>query len=724
MHPFDRQNLVKTLSSLPAAQFEQLLFAVEPPDGILPAKTAPQGERTTALLGWAETTGPGLKTVHVVLYEILGKDIPVQAGVCPYKGLSYFDCNDQDYHYFYGREALTKRLLEKVAQSNFLVIVGASGSGKSSVLRAGLLQRLKDQGDTEIRILVPGEHPLQNLALAFVDENLERLDRAAQQQKAQQLIQSGAEGLTALVQTSDATQLVLVVDQFEEAFTLCQDSEERQQCFATLLGALAATSLRLIVAMRADFVGKCFEQEYSGLAELVQRHLEAVLPMTPAELTQAITAPAKQAGLSLEPGLVETLLKDVASAPGSLPLLQYTLKELWQRRQDNQLKLSTYAQLGGVTGTLKQRADQVYDDLTPEQQQTAKHIFLNLTQLGEGAEDTRRRISQTSLIAAQHPMAQVAAVVKQLADANLVVTDERVGLDGQRSGTVDVAHEALIRNWPKLRQWLDENRDLLRQQRKIELAAQEWNQHSSKIQQGYLLQGRALIDAQAFRQQHTADLPLSELARDFIQASRRQQRRTRLKTASWLVIPAVLILGVVDYNLREAGIKQDYERLDSEGTLSKTEAAADLVAGCREKVEFPWLGNYLSERLFGHCRSLANAPLAKVHLSSANLIDADLRNADLIDADLIDADLSNANLHDTRLGATDLRGVTNLTLAQLTGENSPYLCKVALPSYITDIDPDRDCAQLLQLLMDRKGLSPEQAERWVNLWRNPAEANP
>lgn len=140
------------------------------------------------------------------------------------------------------------------------------------------------------------------------------------------------------------------------------------------------------------------------------------------------------------------MLNDLQQSPGGLPLLQYTLTELWHRQQDNQLKLSVYHQLGGITGTLKQRADQVYDALTPEQQQTAKHLFMSLTQLGEGAEDTRRRITQASLVSAQHPEARVAAVVKRLADANLVVTDDRgEAAQGTDSATVDVAHEALIR---------------------------------------------------------------------------------------------------------------------------------------------------------------------------------------------------------------------------------------------------------------------------------------
>ncbi len=165
-------------------------------------------------------------------------------------------------------------------------------------------------------------------------------------------------------------------------------------------------------------------------------------------------------------------------SPGNLPLLQYTLRELWNQRQENTLQLKTYAQLGGVTGTLQQRANAVYESLDTAQQATARHVFLNLTQLGEGTEDTRRRVLKQSLVTSQHPAPVVDAVVQRLADENLVVTSELVGKgsEGQRLAVVDVAHEALIRHWPRLRRWLDADRDLLRQQRKIEQAADEWTQ--------------------------------------------------------------------------------------------------------------------------------------------------------------------------------------------------------------------------------------------------------
>ncbi|MEL6400996.1 MAG: pentapeptide repeat-containing protein, partial [Cyanobacteria bacterium J06626_4] len=658
MLAFERQELFDTLSALPSGQFGAISFALNPPSGIIPDDTAAQGKRVETLLNWAEgPTGVGLQAVQEVLYQTLGKTAPSQTAICPYKGLSYFDCNDHDYQYFYGREALTQTLLEKVEQENFLAIVGASGSGKSSVLRAGLLQQFKDRGDSEIRLLVPGEQPLQNLGLAFVDETLERLERAHQLQTVDELMRKGATGLASLVRTSPQNRVVLVVDQFEEAFTLCHDPTERQTFFATLLGALAATDrLRLILAMRSDFVGKCFEADYSGLATQVKTHLEPVLPMSPAELTQAITAPARQVGISLEPGLVEALLKDVDPTSGSLPLLQYTLTELWQRQQDHQLKLSTYMQLGGVTGTLQQRADTIYAALTPDQQHTARHIFLSLTQLGEGAEDTRRRITQDSLISAQHPEAQVVAVVKRLADANLVVTDERTLEGGERRAIVDVAHEALIRNWPQLRTWLDENRDLLRQHRKIEQAAAEWSQQTRKQQKRYLLEGRQLSDARRFQKQHNAELPISEQGETYLSKSLTHRRNNRLKlTIAGLVIPLALssyagVHAATYFRLRPHwDVVYAYDPDNNKiGNVPLRRALREIKDAGRSLRRVSLSFADLSDA------DLSNANFSNAHLGGADLSDAHLGGADLSDAHLGGADLSDAHLSNADLSDADL----------------------------------------------------------------------
>ncbi len=475
--------------------------------------------------------------------------------VCPYKGLSYFDCNGEDPKYFYGRTALTDRLIEKVREGNFLAVLGASGSGKSSLVRAGLLhqlkqgQRLSGSDRWPIYIFRPGEHPLQSLAWAFVDPDVAEVERASQLAKATELVESGAVGLGHLVTAAAGEgRAILAIDQFEEVFALCRDETERQQLFECLIGVLnrVGQKLCLVIALRADFFGKCAEQEYAGLANKLQEDLVTVTPMTPEELEDAIIEPAKQVGLEVERELVDRILEDV-EGPGSLPLLQYTLTELWKQRTVNRLTLTEYTRLGGVKGTLKKRAEAVYQSLSQPEQRIAQRIFLELTQLGEGTEDTRRRVFKRNLVTSPGSEALVARVIQQLADAKLVVTSEVVekSADSQRLAIVDVAHEALIRHWPRLRTWIDENRARLRVQRQIEQEAKLWWQHEQET--SYLWQGVRLAQAEEIYQNYKDEL--SREVEAFIEAglARRQQEQLQEKRRlrrTLMAAAAIAILGL------------------------------------------------------------------------------------------------------------------------------------------------------------------------------------
>jgi len=477
----------------------------------------------------------------------------LMAGVCPYKGLESFEFNDHDPKYFYGRTALTDQVLAKIRQGNFLAVVGASGSGKSSLVKAGLLyqlklgQRLSGSDQWAIRIFRPGEHPLKSLALALVDE-------AAESGDVERLVSQGAAGLAELVGAIDAPRVVLVVDQFEEVFTLCQDDRERQQFFDCLLeekaegrgqwfdrltnqaegkdeGSKVAEGefgLTVVITMRADFFGKCAEQEYGGLASRIQENLVTITPMKTEELAAAITEPAKQVGLEIERELVTQMLHDV-EGPGSLPLLQYTLTELWRQRQMNRLTLADYTKLGGVKGTLQKRADQVYESLSKEQQLIAKRIFLELTQLGEGTEDTRRQVFKQEFINDELSKELVEQVITKLADARLLVTSQlRVrGESGATLTVVDVAHEALIRHWTRLRQWLNENREAMRKERKLEEAANEWESQGKPEERAFLLEGPKLQEAESFLEEYAHLGLLSNVAQEFIRVSQAYQERLR-----------------------------------------------------------------------------------------------------------------------------------------------------------------------------------------------------
>ncbi|MBN4004793.1 caspase family protein, partial [Nostoc sp. LPT] len=502
----------------------------------------------------------------------------LMAELCPYKGLAAFEFNESDPKYFYGRTALTDSLLENIRQGNFLAVVGASGSGKSSVVKAGLLHQLKlgkrlgGSDQWVIKIFRPGEHPLKSLARVFGHHITPRPVQDAQTQtdkpkseleKTEVLLNKGASGLTELVQATlqsvevlhqlepDANtlslqtpvshRLILVIDQFEEVFTLCEDEGERQEFFKCLLGALNGSLLTVVMTMRADFFGKCAEQEYAGLAQKIQENLITVTPMNKKELTEAITQPAYQVGLEVQRELVEQMLADV-EGPGSLPLLQYTLTELWRKREVNRLTLAEYSRLGGVKGTLQKRADEVYDALdSKEEQLTAKRIFIELTQLGEGTEDTRRQVFKTDLVNSQQSAEVVEQVLMKLTDARLVVTSElQARGESEKTVTVvDVAHEALIRHWPKLRSWVSENRAAIRIERKIEAASEEWESKSKS--KDYLFTGSKLAEAENYLQEYGDLGLLSHLASEFVQKSIQQRNISK-----WLRFGAVAsFVGVV-----------------------------------------------------------------------------------------------------------------------------------------------------------------------------------
>ncbi|MBD2199281.1 MULTISPECIES: nSTAND1 domain-containing NTPase [Calothrix] len=582
-----------------------------------------------------------------------------ESAICPYKGLSYFDCTEEDAKFFYGRTALTDELLDKVRSGNFLAVLGASGSGKSSVVRAGLLYQLKlgrrlSGSDTwQFKIFRPGANPLQSLALAFVESGLSDVERASQLDKAEELITKGAVGLEKLITASQNQRLVLVVDQFEEAFTLCQEVTERQKFFECLLGVLQRNDnkLCLVITMRADFFGKCLEQDYGGLSKKIQEHLVTVTPMSRGELETAIIKPAEQVSLEIEPELVSEMIADVEGSPGSLPLLQYTLTELWKQKTEQRLTLNAYTRLGGVRGTLQTRATEVYESLSPEEQQATKRIFLELTQLGEGTEDTRRQVVQQDLVSSQYSETLINRIIQRLADEKLVVTSTL----SNQIAVVDVAHEALIRHWLLLRKWIEESRDILRQKRKIEAAAIEWRDRGKA--KDYLLQGKRLREAEDFHKQQTENLRLSDLAIEFIQASVRQRQNNRFKSVGFfLIIPLVasVVLGIV---------------IEKQIRISQLWQQVDAVKG----KEYSRVRIQALEKLVQAGESLFKKDFIDANLRGANLSDADLSRANLSDADLRGANLSLANLSRANLRGADLSranlSYANLSYADLGGAN-------------------------------------------------------
>jgi WD40 repeat protein/transcriptional regulator with XRE-family HTH domain len=418
-------------------------------------------------------------------------------GAAPYRGLLFFDVADADL--FFGREALTTHLVERVtdlakdASSRFLAVVGASGSGKSSLVRAGLAVVLQRLG-WEIHTFTPTADPLEMLTANYDPPG-----------------------------AKNGQSHLLLVDQFEETFTLCRDENERVAFIERLLSIARdpAGKTTVVIALRADFYSHC--AQYPLLRAAVAAEQEYIGQMTKEELRRAIEEPAKRGGWEFEPGLVDILLSDIGAdgmgqpEPGALPLLSHALLATWERRRGRTFTLAGYHASGGVRGAIAETAESVYtDQLNQAQQELAHDIFLRLTELGEGTEDTRRRATLTELAHKSEEATQLRAVLNTLAEARLITLNE---------DTAEVAHEALIREWERLHEWLSQDREGLRLHRHLTDAALEWQarqQDAAELYRGArLAQTREWASANEGR--------LNVLEREFIAASIEQEQHEALE---------------------------------------------------------------------------------------------------------------------------------------------------------------------------------------------------
>ncbi|MGB0383595.1 MAG: CHAT domain-containing protein [Ardenticatenaceae bacterium] len=567
------------------------------------------------------------------LFEIegVGEDAPAP-GVPPFKGLYYFEQKDADR--FFGREKLTAQLVARLrppadplsgadssAEGRFLAVIGASGSGKSSLVRAGVLPALKEGNRLNdshgvlppegselwpVHIITPTAHPLESLAVSLTaySESVTAADTlindlketpralhlyvrrvlsqqynstgqahngqaqngrkpslgaiaahaalpASQNRLLRALLPASALGHhqhqdngaipngsprwlahaqpptlvpepvegrqaqdTAFGQSS--RRLLLVVDQFEELFTLCHSAQERQAFVDNLMHAVTRNGPTVVViALRADFYAHC--AQFEPLREILAKQQEFIGPMNEDELRRAIEEPAGQGNWQFEPGLVDQLLKDVGSEPGALPLLSHALLETWKRRRGRMLTFAGYAASGGIKGAIAKTAERVFNlGLTNEQQDIARQIFLQLTELGEGTQDTRRRVALEELVPNSHSQIAVQGVLETLSHARLVTLS---------SQNAEVAHEALIRNWPTLHAWLDEDREGLRIHRQLNEDAEEWEALDRDA--GALYRGARLAQAAEWGARHMNQM--NRLERRFLGASKELAEREDLE---------------------------------------------------------------------------------------------------------------------------------------------------------------------------------------------------
>jgi WD40 repeat protein/DNA-binding SARP family transcriptional activator len=438
----------------------------------------------------------------------------------PYKGLRAF--LEADAADFFGREALAQRLLRRLEEdgdsSRFLAVVGPSGSGKSSVVRAGLVPALR-RGAVEgsehwyVIDLTPGPHPLRELESALLALAVEPPPSLLDMLEGDTL---GLVRATKRVLPDPDAELLVVLDQLEEVFTLVEDEDERLHVLESLRASVTApeSRVRVIATLRADF----FDQPLSvrGFGDLMVDRTEAITPLSPEELERAIVAPADRAGLAVEPRLVAAMIADVVDRPGTLPLLQYTLTELAERRDDGTLTLAGYKRIGGVSGALARRAEQIFGALSDSGRESCRQLFLRLVTLGEGSEDTRRRVRRSELTPLAGP--QVMGGVLEAFGRHRLLSFDRD--PATREPTVEIAHEALLSAWDRLRDWIDEARDDMRAERRLATAAAEWD--ANERDPSFLLRGARLDQTKAWAE--TTTLAVSEADRDYLDESWAVQR--------------------------------------------------------------------------------------------------------------------------------------------------------------------------------------------------------
>ena len=530
-------------------------------------------------------------------------------GFCPYRGLSPFDEAHADY--FFGRDELTNQLLQKVSSSDFCALVGASSSGKTSLLRAGLMHHLR-KGDCiagsekwTIKSLTPTQHPIKGLAAAFASADADGVQRAGQMHQAEQLLKEGGSGLAQLVRAAlmkpgetsipSTSKLWLVIDQFEELFvpTLNEDAIAEKQLFIRcLIEAIKepGTPLGIVIGLRADATDELIP--YEPLKTLVESNSVVVTPMSYDQIKAAVQEPAKKMGIELDPTMLYTLAIDTNGAPGELPLIQQTLLELWRRRDSGgrggkapKLTMDAYMALGGVKNVMTKRADAFYESLDVEMQRAVRRIFLALCELGEGREDRRRRAFRSELINERFPAEVIDCALDKLAAERLVVVSQAsVATNCCSEQGVEMPNAA----WQTQRDessplatWFINNvsttaQPILGSPRTVDIV-HESLVHDWDLLRTWLAESRSVMRLQRrlesnAQEWHERNRPkgsehllsgtqlqetlaflqlhrdeLSGLAQDYILASRKAQQRLRLRTG--MLIPIVLLTGIATFIL-------------------------------------------------------------------------------------------------------------------------------------------------------------------------------
>lgn len=440
----------------------------------------------------------------------------------PYKGLRAFQVTDEQD--FFGREETVQRLVRRLGEtqtwSRFLAVIGPSGSGKSSLVRAGLIPALW-RGDLPgsqrwfVAEMLPGTDPLEKLEVALIRVASRHAVKLNEQLKRDE---RGLLRVIDLILPEQPRELVLIIDQFEEVFTLVTDEAARLHFLKLLIAAVKDphSRVRIIITLRADFYDRPLR--YVEFGELLRSRMETILPLSPHGLERATTGPAERVGVTFEAGLVTQIVAEMNYQAGALPLLQFALTELFERRNGRLLTHQAYQEMGRAIGALARRADELYIALPATGQDIARQIFLRLLTLGEGTEDTRRRVSRSELLSLSTDTDLIEEILDTFASFRLLTLDHD---PISRTPTVEWAHEAILQEWTRLRGWISEARSEIRIQRQLTALAAEW--HHTNQDPSFLLRGARLEQYEKWM--HERQLALTGTEQAYLEAGLAERSR-------------------------------------------------------------------------------------------------------------------------------------------------------------------------------------------------------
>ncbi|MGC9526252.1 MAG: eIF2A-related protein [Limnospira sp.] len=499
---------------------------------------------------------------------------------CPYRGLFAF--REEDARFFFGRDAFTKILVEAIAKQPFVAVIGPSGSGKSSVVFAGLIPNLPGGASWRPIAFRPGDRPLNALAGALIramEPNLSQSDRLFKTRQLADHLRQKEGGLRDVAdefaRDNPETRLLLVADQFEELYTLCRDSSERRVFLDRLIEAVERPfNFRLAITLRADFLGQALS--YRRFADALQYADLKLGPMNRDEMERAIAKPAELLGVTVEEGLTKRILDAVGPSSGDLPLLEFALTQLWEKQGDNQLSHATYDAIGGVERALARHAEEAYRQLDEEEKERTQQIFIQLVKPGDETEDTRRLATRGEVGEENWDL------VTRLASARLVVTDTR-GETGEE--TVEIVHEALIKGWFRLSQWLEVDRAFRTWQERSRAALKQWQ--ASDRDEGALLRGAPLAEAEGWLKERPGEISAAEKA--FIRRGlsvRSRQRRVFILGLSVGLAVALVLTGTATWLWwREQRQRKETEIREGVASAETRLAFGELWEGRIEAIE-------------------------------------------------------------------------------------------------------------------------------------------